>query len=93
MDGRLVAELERIVGPEWIYTAEHQLRTYESDGLLQYAATPAAAVLPNSSEQVRDVVRACARAGVPWVARGAKPSEKDKVVQHINICTERREIP
>ena len=71
MDGRLVAELTRIVGEDWIYTAEHQLRTYESDGLLQYAATPAAAVLPNSSEQVRDVVRACANAGVPWVARGA----------------------
>jgi glycolate oxidase len=71
MDGRLVAELTRIVGGEWIYTAEHQLRTYESDGLLQYAATPAAAVLPNSSGQVRDVVRACAAASVPWVARGA----------------------
>ena len=28
----------RIVGDEWVYTAEHQLRTYESDGLLQYHA-------------------------------------------------------
>ncbi len=32
----LVGELRRIVGDEWVYTAEHQLRTYESDGLLQY---------------------------------------------------------
>ncbi|MDA0164135.1 FAD-binding protein [Solirubrobacter ginsenosidimutans] len=71
MDGRLVAELTRIVGEEWIYTAEHQLRTYESDGLLQYHASPAAAVLPNSTEQVRAVVAACSAAGVPWVARGA----------------------
>ena len=55
----LVEELKRIVGDEWVYTAEHQLRTYESDGLLQYHATPAAAVLPNSSEEVR---RSCARA-------------------------------
>ena len=38
MDGRLVGELRRIVGDEWVYTAEHQLRTYESDGLLQYHA-------------------------------------------------------
>ena len=38
MDGRLIAELTRIVGEEWVYTAEHQLRTYESDGLLQYHA-------------------------------------------------------
>jgi len=42
----LVGELRRIVGDEWVYTADHQLRTYESDGLLQYQATPAAAVLP-----------------------------------------------
>ena len=71
MDGRLIGELTRIVGEEWIYTAEHQLRTYESDGLLQYHASPAAAVLPNSAAQVQAIVRVCAAAGVPWVARGA----------------------
>src|SRR5919206_2941771 len=67
----LVAELRRITGDEWVYTSEHQLRTYESDGLLQYQAIPAAAVLPGSAEEVAGVVAACARAGVPWVARGA----------------------
>ena len=71
MDGRLIGELTRIVGEEWIYTAEHQLRTYESDGLLQYHASPAAAVLPSTAEQVQAVVRTCAAANVPWVARGA----------------------
>ena len=67
----LVDELRGIVGDEWVYTHEHQLRTYESDGLLQYHATPAAAVLPARAEEVAAVVRACARAGAPWVARGA----------------------
>jgi len=67
----LVAELRAVVGDEWVYTHEHQLRTYESDGLLQYQAIPAAAVLPATSEQVQAVVRACARADVPFVARGA----------------------
>ena len=67
----LVEELKRIVGDEWVYTAEHQLRTYESDGLLQYHATPAAAVLPNSTEEVQAIVQACAREEVAWVARGA----------------------
>jgi glycolate oxidase len=67
----LVEELKRIVGDEWVYTAEHQLRTYESDGLLQYTATPAAAVLPNRTEEVQAIVRACAREEVSWVARGA----------------------
>ena len=32
----LVAELRNAVGDKWVYTQEHQLRTYESDGLLQY---------------------------------------------------------
>jgi glycolate oxidase len=67
----LVAELRRVVGDDWVYTQEHQLRTYESDGLLQYHAIPAAAVLPGTAEEVRDIVRACARAEVPFVARGA----------------------
>jgi len=67
----LVARLRAIVGDRWCYEQEHQLRTYESDGLLQYTSTPRAAVLPGSAEEVRDCVRACADAGVPWVARGA----------------------
>ncbi len=71
MDGRLVARLTEIVGDEWTYTAEHELRTYESDGLLQYHVTPAAAVLPATTEQVAAIVKACADAEVPWVARGA----------------------
>src|ERR671917_1988450 len=71
MDGRVVEELRAVCGAEHVYTAEHQLRTYESDGLLHYRAIPAAAVLPGSAEEVQAVVRACARAGVPWVARGA----------------------
>ena len=56
----LVGELRTIVGDGWVYTAEHQLRTYESDGLLQYTAIPAAAVLPGTAEEVAGVVRACA---------------------------------
>ena len=51
----LVLELRSIVGDDWVYTAEHQLRTYESDGLLQYRAIPAAAVLPATAEEVQEV--------------------------------------
>ena len=69
--GPLVGDLERIAGSENVYTQEHQLRTYESDGLLQYAVTPAAVVLPDGADEVRAVVRACHEARVPWVARGA----------------------
>src|SRR3954453_1664578 len=68
---KLIADLERICGPEHTITHEHQLRTYESDGLLQYAQLPRAAVLPANADEVARVVRACADAGVPIVARGA----------------------
>jgi glycolate oxidase len=67
----LVSELERICGTDGVVTHPHALRTYESDGLLQYAQVPRAAVLPTSAEQVQQVVRACHEAGVQWVARGA----------------------
>jgi len=67
----LVEELRGICGDRWTLTAEHDLRTYESDGLLQYAALPGAAVLPGTAEQVQACVKACADAGVPWVARGS----------------------
>ncbi len=64
-------ELREAVGAEHVFTHEHQLRTYESDGLLQYAVTPGAVVLPGSTEEVQQVLRACDAAGVPFVARGA----------------------
>ena len=75
MDGgrqlKLIEELRRICGDEHVVTEHHALRTYESDGLLQYAAVPRAAVLPGTGEEVAAVVRACHEAGVPWVARGS----------------------
>ena len=48
----LIARLRAIVGDRWCYEHEHQLRTYESDGLLQYTSTPRAAVLPGSAEEL-----------------------------------------
>jgi glycolate oxidase len=67
----LATRLRAIVGDEWVFAQEHQLRAYESDGLLQYAQKPGLAVLPGDAAQVRDVVAACADAAVAWVARGA----------------------
>ena len=88
MDGglspALLAELRRACGADWVFTQEHQLRTYESDGLLQYHALPAAAVLPGSAEQVQAVVRACAREGVPWVARGSGSGLSDVLMAATN---------
>src|SRR4051812_47191844 len=68
---RLVDRLREICGDHHVITQAHQLKTYESDGLLQYAVTPGAVVLPGTAEEVRRVVEACHRHGTPFVARGA----------------------
>src|SRR3954469_9974984 len=67
----LVDRLRAICGDEHVITQRHQLRTYESDGLLQYAVTPGAVVLPATAEEVSQVVRACFEHETPFVARGA----------------------
>ncbi len=67
----LISRLQEICGREFVLTHQHELATYRSDGLLHYRQVPVAAVLPGTAEQVRQSVRACFEAGVPWVARGA----------------------
>ena len=48
-----------------------ELRTYECDGLTAHRASPGVVVLPATAEQTAAVVAACARAKVPFVARGS----------------------
>jgi glycolate oxidase len=67
----LIDDLRAITGDEHVLVDRDQRRTYESDGLLQYAVLPGVVVLPGTAEEVRLVVAACHAAGVPWVARGA----------------------
>ncbi len=67
----LVERLRSICGDAHVITHAHQLKTYESDGLLHYAVTPGAVVLPADAGQVQQVVRACFKHETPFVARGA----------------------
>jgi glycolate oxidase len=68
---QLLGRLQEICGREHVLTHEHDLATYRSDGLLHYRQVPAVAVLPETGEQVQQVVGACFAAEVPWVARGS----------------------
>jgi glycolate oxidase len=68
------AVLERLraaVGDDGIITDPTAVRTYACDGLTGRRVSPAAVVLPLTTGQVAEVVRTCADAGVPFVARGA----------------------
>jgi glycolate oxidase len=68
---RIIAELRAMLGDDGVISEMAELRTYESDGLASYRATPGVVVLPTSTEQVRDVVRLCARERIPFVPRGS----------------------
>lgn len=67
----VLRELRDAVGPEHVVTEPERLRVYECDGLTGHRAVPAAVVLPDSTEEVQAVLRACHRERVPFVARGA----------------------
>jgi glycolate oxidase len=67
----LALRLRREIGDANVLTDRQELRTYECDGLAVYKVVPALVALPETSQQVRAVVRACGEAGVPFVARGS----------------------
>jgi glycolate dehydrogenase FAD-linked subunit len=67
----LAARFTELLGRDRVITDPVRLRTYECDGLTYHRATPGVVVLPDSAEQIAAIVRACAAAEVPYVARGS----------------------
>ena len=68
------AVLERltdIVGERHVLTRASELLVYNSDGLPGYRKQPALAVFPGTREETIEVVRALAKANLPFVPRGA----------------------
>src|SRR5216683_2207891 len=66
----LVPRMRDICGAGNVITDPLDLRTYECDGLTAHRCVPALVVLPGSASEVAAVVAECARARVPFVARG-----------------------
>ena len=66
-----VAAMREICGQADVLTDPLELRTYECDGLTSHRTVPALVVLPETAAEVAAVVRVCAAAGVPFVARGS----------------------
>ena len=67
----LAGQLKRLLPAGAVIEEPEQLRTYECDGLTGHRVVPSLVVLPETTEQVQAVVRACHAARVPFVARGA----------------------
>jgi glycolate oxidase len=60
-----------LLGDARVITDHARRRTYECDGLAQFAVVPALVVLAETTAEVAAVVRACHDQGVPFVARGS----------------------
>ena len=67
----LAGRLRALVGADAVLTDRQELRTYECDGLAHYRVVPAVVVLAASTADVAATVTECARARVPFVARGS----------------------
>jgi len=67
----LIENLSAIVGRENVLYTPDELLVYECDGLPQHKHRPRAVVFPSSTEETSDVMRALARANVPFTPRGA----------------------
>jgi len=63
--------MTRICGPGNVITDPQELRTYECDGLTAHRCSPGLVVLPDTADQVAQIVAACAGAGIPFIARGS----------------------
>jgi glycolate oxidase len=72
--GEIAAALRLIVPGEGVIDRAEELRAYESDGLTAYRQPPMLVVLPETTEQVAQVLRWCSTNGVKVVPRGAGTS-------------------
>ncbi len=71
----IAAELAKIVPAEGgVIVDEDELRPYESDGLTAYRQPPLVVVLPETVEQVAEILRYCHKNEIKVVPRGAGTS-------------------
>ncbi len=66
-----LAALASIRPPMGVVGEPERLAAFEMDAYMQRRETPMAAALPDTEEQVQEVVRSLGRLGVPVVSRGA----------------------
>ena len=72
IDNTVLASLEEIVGSGRVLTDEDSLQRYGCDWTRVYTPNPAVVVLPDSIEQVQDIVRLAAREQLSIVPSGGR---------------------
>jgi glycolate oxidase len=72
--GEIIEALRAIVPGEGVIADALEMKPYESDGLTAYGTLPMIVVLPETTEQVADILRYCHENGVKVVPRGSGTS-------------------
>lgn len=67
----IIHQLENIVGKTAIISTQEERSVYECDGLASYRELPGLVVLPQTTEQVVEILKLCDRQNIPFVARGS----------------------
>ncbi|MEN9849138.1 MAG: hypothetical protein RL368_1878, partial [Pseudomonadota bacterium] len=68
---KLFEQLHDFLPADAVLLSEEAVRPYECDGLFVYRERPAAVVIPETLEQVQQVLKFCYTHKIPIVARGA----------------------
>ena len=68
---KLVSTLQSIVSKDAVLFETEDLYPYECDGLSAYRTLPMLVVLPETIEQVQQILKYCYQKNIPVVARGA----------------------
>ncbi len=71
LDAELVRGLQSIVGAENVLTSGAELRAYDCDAYAPEKRYPDAVVLPQTTEQVSQIIKLCNRLSIPFIPRGA----------------------
>ncbi|HEX3710514.1 MAG TPA: FAD-linked oxidase C-terminal domain-containing protein [Pseudolabrys sp.] len=71
---RIVDALRAVVPGEGVIAGEREMRPFETDGLTAYHQLPMVVVLPETTEQVSEILRYCHAEGIKVVPRGAGTS-------------------
>ena len=67
----MIADLSRLVGPEWVLSGAAAERAYDSDAYTVDRSAPVAIALPKDTAEVAEIVRYCVGQNIPYTARGA----------------------
>ena len=71
LQAQVVQALQAFLPPQMLLWSNEQTTPYECDGLTAYRQRPLVVALPESYEQIQQVLKTCHSLGVPVVARGA----------------------